>query len=242
MTRPVAPYSVHIATDAEEVRSAQRLRYRVFAEELGASGPTVHAAEGVEADRFDAASRHLLVIDVLRDEVVGVTRLLDTDGAEKAGGFASEAEFDIGALRRSGRRVLEVGRTCVHPDHRGTDAAQRLWQGVGALVQREGIEILFGLASLRGCDAAETAAGLLHAHPAPEDLRPRSLEPMRLPPACGPIGRGIPALLKGYLRLGGGVGEGAFHDRAFGCIDLCLVVDVARMPSLGRAAFAGSRD
>lgn len=248
MSRHDPPFALHPARTEADLARAQALRHRVFVEELGARGGAL-TGEGREADRFDAFCEHLLLTDSLRDgAVVGTTRVMTAEGAARAGGFASEEEFDLSPLRRSGRRLLELGRTCLHPDYRGGAAMHRLWQGIAALVEERGIGLVFGLASLPGMDAeavAQPLACLHHDHLAPEPLRPRSLAPValdRLPREA--LDRraavlGMPALVKAYLRLGARVGEGGFADPAFGCIDLCMVLDTAALTARARAIYAG---
>jgi putative hemolysin len=231
MTRHAFPFAVRLAATVAEVAAAQALRYRVFVEEQGAEAGAACDAARREWDRHDAACEHLLLIDALRgDRVVGATRLMD--GA-RPGEFATEAEFDIAALRASGRRLMEIGRTCLDPAVRGGSGMHALWQAIGRIATERDIGVLFGLASLPGLDAAALAGplALLHAeHLAPPALRPRSREPV---PMAGRYDRvaatlALPPLVKGYLRLGGQVGEGAFADRAFGCTDVCMVLDTAR--------------
>jgi putative hemolysin len=178
--------------------------------------------------------------------VIGTTRVATDGAAARAGGFASEEEFDLQPLRRLGRPLLEVGRTCLDPAHRGGEAMHRLWQGLAALVEERGIGLLFGLASFHGTDPATLAQPLSllhHDHLAPEDMRPKSLAPVamdRLPRS--EVDRrtavlAMPALVKAYLRLGAQVGEGAFLDPAFGCLDVCMVVDTANLPARARAVY-----
>ena len=252
MTRHIASLALRLAATEAEVAVAQALRYRVFVEELGGRGGnmTDHAA-GREADRFDEQCEHLLLLDTLQgNAVVGTTRLMT--GVEAVGDsrFASEEEFDLSGLRRSGLRLLEVGRTCLDRNHRGGAAMHRMWQGLAAFVEERGIELLFGLASFPGTNlsaATMPLACLHHEHLAPEALRPRSLQPVvldqvrpdRLDRRAGMLA--TPALVKAYLRLGGKVGKGAFLDHAFGCIDVCMVLDTAHLSERTRAIYAGQR-
>jgi putative hemolysin len=250
MTHQIYPYVFRLAVSASEVAAAQELRYRVFVKELGArGGELTDAVAGIEADRYDAHCEHVLILDSLRgDTVIGTTRLMGEDGAAKAGGFASELEFDLSGLHRSERRLLEVGRTCLHPDHRGGSAMHRLWQGLAAMVEERRVDLLFGLASFPGTDPLALAQPLscLHQnHLAPEPLRPRSrasagvdlVSPERTCRRQAMLA--MPALVKAYLRLGGRVGEGAFFDRRFGCIDVCMVLDTTDLPSRARQIYAG---
>lgn len=236
MTRLSSYLAWRLAESPADVAAAQALRFRVFVEELGAQGGGLtDPAGGIEADRFDPHCRHLLLFDPLRHAVVGTTRVMTPEGARAAGGFATEEEFDIGPLRRSGRRLLEVGRTCLHPDHRGGAAMHHLWQGLAATAMEEGAEVLFGLASFPGTDpqaVAQSLACLWQDHFAPEPLRPRSRAPVELETTEFDRRAAVlamPALVKAYLRLGGVVGEGAFVDEAFGCIDVCMVLDTVSM-------------
>ncbi|MEY8843010.1 GNAT family N-acetyltransferase, partial [Cribrihabitans sp. XS_ASV171] len=119
-----------LAESEEELRAAQRLRYDVFVRELGGGGSLVNHGAQLEQDRFDPHFDHMLAIDEATGEVVGVYRLLRGDVAEKLGQFYSEDEYDLGPLRRSGRKLLELGRSCVHPDYRGGTAMYHLWSGL----------------------------------------------------------------------------------------------------------------
>lgn len=250
MSRHTPHLTLRAARNDGEVAAAQALRFAVFVEEMGGKGGALtDRALRLEADRFDPHCEHLLLFDALRDgAVVGTTRVLTGEGAERAGGFASEEEFDLSALRGSGRSLLEVGRTCVHRDYRGGVAMHRLWHGLANLVEERGIELLFGVASFPGTDPAEAAqalACLQRDHLAPDALRPVSREPLALARPDTFCRReavlGMPALVKAYLRLGGRVGEGAFLDRAFRCIDVCMVLDTASLSERSRAIYSSGR-
>ena len=250
-------FTLRLARDARDLRAAQRLRYCVFVEELGADGPLVDHAARLERDGFDDIFDHLLLIDSRRDperleDVVGVYRLLPSERLGPGGQFYSEGEYDLGPLRASGRKLLELGRSCVHPDHRGGTAMFHLWNALADYVLERGIEILFGVASFHGTDIAgltPSLAYLHHHHLAPPALRVRSRAPGfqrmdLLPPEA--LDRkaamaATPALIKAYLRLGGFVGEGAFIDRAFNTTDVCLVMDTARMSERHRGYYTRGR-
>ncbi len=232
-----------LARDEADLAAAQRLRYRVFVEELGGDGPLVDHARRREADRFDPFFEHLLLIDPERPEgehVVGVYRLLTDRAAAEAGQFYSEQEYDLGPLRASGRRLLELGRSCVDPAYRGGTAMFELWTGLADYVRARQIEILFGVASFHGTDldALAQPLSLLHyRHLAPPELRvtarPPQARAMDLLPEAEVDRRAAmlatPQLIKAYLRLGGMVGAGAWLDTAFNTTDVCLVMDTARM-------------
>ncbi|MCC5989403.1 MAG: GNAT family N-acetyltransferase [Pararhodobacter sp.] len=236
---------VRLARNGEDIRAAQRLRYRVFVQELGASGDTVDHAQQLEIDPLDEACDHLLLIDRKRDEgaldqVVGVYRLLSDEAAARVGRFYCDAEYDLSPLRNSGRRLVELSRSCVHRDYRRGPAMMFLWQGVAEYVLRRGIEIMFGVASFGGTDPerhAQALSLLHHFHLAPPALRPLALpghfQPMDLiaPDAIDQVAAlaSMPALIRAYLRLGGFVGEGAFVDHAFNTVDVCLIMDTTAM-------------
>lgn len=239
-------FKVRLARDERDLLAAQRLRYSVFVEELGGTGVLVDHERRLERDEFDPVFEHLLLIDSRRsakdlDDVVGVYRLLRGEAAAEFGRFYSEGEYDLTRLRRSGRSLVELGRSCVHPDYRGGTAMFHLWNGLAEYVLEREIEIMFGVASFHGTDIEALRMPLSflhHNHLAPEGLRvrtqPEHFQTMDLVPADEvdrPAAmKGTPALIKAYLRLGGFVGEGAFIDRPFNTTDVCLLMDTKRMP------------
>ncbi len=236
-------FQVRLATSEADLRHAQRLRYRVFVQELGGDGALVDHDAELEKDRFDPFYDHLLLIDRAASEeggVVGVYRLLRADQAAAAGQFYSEDEYDLSVLKASGRSLLELGRSCLAAPYRGSMAMMHLWGGLADYVERHGIDVLFGVASFHGTDIAplkQALAFLHHRHLAPPELRVRAQDAhfhsMDLIPESELDRRAAmvqtPALIKAYLRLGGFVGEGAFIDHAFNTTDVCLVMDTARM-------------
>lgn len=252
MTEDAPQFETRLARDADDLAASQRLRYAVFVEELGGDGPLVNHAAKLERDAFDPICDHLILLDHARrtDPVIGVYRVLRGDALPKGQGFYSEGEYDLSALKSSGRALMELGRSCLHPDYRGGAAMYHLWQGLAAYVENHGVEVMFGVASFHGTDVAAVAQSLSHlhhAHLAPEALRPRAVahQRMDLIPAAEidrPAAmRGTPALIKAYLRLGGAVGDGAFIDRAFNTIDVCLVMDTAQMSQRHRDIYAKPR-
>ncbi len=244
-------FAVRLAQGAAEIEAAQRLRYQVFVEELGGDGPLVDHDARLERDRFDPFFDHLIVTDeAAGGQVVGVYRLLRDDQARAAGQFYSEDEYDLAPLRAGGRRLMELGRSCLHPDYRGGAAMFQLWQGLADYVLDHGIEIMFGVASFHGTDPQALARPLSllhHRHLAPPDLRVRAREfqPMDLVAEADLDRRAalmeLPPLIKAYLRLGGFVGEGAFVDHAFNTTDVCLVMDTARMSARQRGLYVRDR-
>lgn len=249
-------FETRFAADEDDVAAAQRLRYEVFVEELGGHGALVDHEKRLERDRFDPFFQHLLLFDRARsegDQVVGVYRVMTEEGAEAAGQFYSEDEYDLSPLRRSRRRLLELGRSCVHAKYRGGLAMYELWNRLAEFVTGEGIEVLFGVASFHGTDPEPLGQqlGLLHyRHLAPAELRVRAKEPERqdmdLLPEDAIDRRSamleIPSLIKAYLRLGGVVGDGAFIDREFNTTDVCLILDIAAMNPRQRAIYARGVD
>ncbi len=242
--------TLRLARDAQDLASAQRLRYQVFVEELGATGSMVDHAARLERDAFDDVFEHLLLIDEARaaagqDHVVGVYRLMTSERMALAGRYYSEDEFDLGPLKASGRKLVELGRSCVHPDYRGGAAMLLLWNGLADFVLERGIKVMFGAASFHGTDPAPLAQALTylhHHHLAPPSLRVRAkgrhrqemalLDPQSVTRAAAMAQ--VPALIKAYLRLGGFVGDGAFIDGAFNTIDVCLVMDTEKMSARHR--------
>lgn len=238
-------FSAKLVETEAELRAAQHLRYRVFVEELGGGGAMVDHAAQLERDRFDPYFDHLILLDHargddIRDQVVGVYRLLRDDQAEAAGQFYSEDEYDLTPLKASGRKLLELGRSCLDAEYRGGAAMYHLWNALAAYVLQHEIEILFGVASFHGTDLealAQPLSMLHHNHLAPTDLRviaqPAQFAAMdRVAPEA--LDRRaamvqVPALIKAYLRLGGFVGEGAYVDHVFNTTDVCLIMDTERM-------------
>ena len=242
-------FSVRLAASEADLRAAQRLRYEVFVAELGGDGPMIDHAARLERDRFDPHFDHLLLTDAARgDAVVGVYRLLRDDQAARLGQFYSEDEYDLGRLKRSGRRLLELGRSCIAPACRGGAAMYHMWNGIARYVYDNNIEIMFGVASFHGTDPQALAQplSLLHQrHLAPEPLRVRAhaahYQPMNLLPEARidrrAAMRQVPALIKAYLRLGGHVGDGAFVDHAFNTTDICLVMDTRRLSETHKSIY-----
>ncbi|MCH2078685.1 MAG: GNAT family N-acetyltransferase [Rhodobacteraceae bacterium] len=241
---------LRLAEGEADIRACQRLRYRVFVEELGGDGPMVDHAARLEADAHDPDYDHLMLIDRRRqepDHVIGVYRL--RPGAGEAGpGYYCAGEYDLGKLTGSGRRLLELGRSCLDPEFRGGSAMYLMWQGLAGYIQERGIEILFGVASFQGTNVEEMAPALSllhHRHLAPAELRVRALDAsyqkMDLISEADINRREamaqVPALMKAYLRLGGFVGEGAFIDRPFNTTDVCLILDISRMDPKSRALY-----
>ena len=230
---------LRLAESDAEIEAAQVLRYRVFYEEMAAKPTADMAAAHRDFDRFDTVCDHLLVIDHRHGEgaagVVGTYRLLRRSAAAKIGRFYSADEFDIGLFLAHPGELLELGRSCVGPDHRSRAVAQLLWRGIADYVLHYGVTLMFGCASLPGIDPTKVAAPLsylYYKHLAPPQLRVHALPDryvdMRQLSEEGFDAKAtldkLPPLIKGYLRLGAFVGDGAVIDRQFHTTDVCIVV------------------
>lgn len=226
---------VRLAQGSDEIDAAQALRYRVFYDEMGARPSPEMAARRRDFDRFDDDCDHLLVIDHARGAVVGTYRLIRRAVAQRHGGFYSAAEYDLGAIPDYSGEILELGRSCTDVSARSGPAAKLMWRGIAAYVFRYDIELMFGCASLAGTDPDALAlplAYLHHFHRAPDALRARALPDRYVAMdrmAEGEIDQAqaqalLPPLIKGYLRLGGFVGDGAVIDRPFNTTDVAIVV------------------
>ncbi|MEP3346011.1 MAG: GNAT family N-acyltransferase [Litoreibacter sp.] len=254
MAKDTPKFSTRLAQNAEDLRAAQHLRYRVFVEELGGHSEGVDHEAQLECDRFDPFFDHLILLDHSRkddrDQVVGVYRLLRGDVASNGMGFYSGSEFDLAPLKASGRRLLELGRSCVHPDYRGGAAMYHLWQGLAQYVETHQIEVMFGVASFHGTkidEVAQSLSNLHHAYLAPKELRPRStlyqamdlIEEKDIDRVQAM--KDTPALIKAYLRLGGKVGDGAYIDHDFNTIDVCLIMDTLNLSKKHKDIYSRSR-
>lgn len=231
---------VRLALAEDEILASQNLRYRVFYEEMAAHPTAEMARDKRDFDSFDPFCDHLLVFDHSRghdprDAVVGTYRLIRRAAAARHGGFYTAGEFDIGKIVGLKGEILELGRSCVGRDHRTRPAMQLMWRGIAAYVFHYDIQIMFGCASLHGIDIgalAEPLSYLYNYHLAPEIYRPRALDDqyvnMDLVPAEAidrrAVLKDLPPLLKGYLRLGGFVGDGAVIDEQFNTTDVCVLV------------------
>jgi putative hemolysin len=206
---------------------------------MGATPDPAAASIRRDRDAFDAVADHLLVVDHAIDPgpagVVGTYRLIRREAAERIGRFYSADEYDISRVVGFAGRVLELGRSCVDGAYRNRAVMQMLWRGIAAYVFRHQIDLMFGCASLPGTDPDALAMELTYLyynHLAPPALCPRALpqryvEMRRMDPALVDPRRAIaqlPPLIKGYLRLGGFVGDGAVIDRQFNTTDVAVVV------------------
>ncbi len=230
---------LRLAESAAEVEAAQSLRYRIFYEDMAARPTPEMAAVRRDFDSFDAYCDHLLVFDTRRGDgpeaVIGTYRVMHRSAAAARGQFYSADEYDISGLLGYPGDILELGRSCIDAAFRTGTTMQLLWRGIAEYVLAHDIELMFGCASLPGTDPDRLAlplAYLYHHHLAPPALRPRAVTDRfvamdRIPPEEIAPRRALqmlPPLIKGYLRVGGFVGEGAVVDEEFGTTDVCVVV------------------
>ncbi len=241
---------VRLAETEAEVEQAQRLRYRVFYQEMSAVPSPQMREEGRDFDRFDEVCDHLLVVDrsITDDDgqpaVVGTYRLMRDVDAARIGGFYTATEYDIGkmlAAQPPGTRVVELGRSCILKAYRSrTGTMQLLWKGIMAYVARFSIDLMFGCASIAGTDAEALALPLSylhHFHTTPPELgvraRPELYVEMNHMPKEQIDPRAalhaLPPLIKGYLRAGCQIGEGAVIDRQFGTTDVLIYLPMSQL-------------
>lgn len=245
---------VRLAASEADLRAAQALRWRVFYDELGAVPPAA-ARSGIDEDAYDPFCDHLLVIDRERSCVVGTYRLLRQMVADQQHGFYSSAEYDLSPLVRHAAAIqpagqlLELGRSCVDAAYRTSATISLLWRGIASYLDLHAITYLFGCASFHGDDPGVHAAELAylwHHHLSPPEIRVQSLPahyvPMDVIPAdrldAKAAARALPPLLRGYLRVGATVGDGAFIDRAFNTVDVFVVMPVAGISRRYAARFS----
>jgi putative hemolysin len=243
--------TVRLAAGPAEIEAAQHLRYRVFYEELSAKPDELARETRRDADAFDAICDHLLVVHHLSGhdpdpitveggELVGTYRVLRQDVAERHGGFYTQAEFDIAPMiaRHPGLNVLELGRSCVLRPYRTKPVVELLWQGIWSYVHSYRLGMMLGCASLEGTDPREhdlALSYLAHFHAAPEEWRVRALprrhvEMQRLPKSEIDVKKALkllPPLIKGYLRLGCFIGDGAVIDEQFNTVDVLIILPVS---------------
>ncbi len=230
---------VRLAETPGEIEAAQALRYRIFYQEMAAKPSAETLRLERDFDEFDTVADHMLVLDrsIGRgpDAVVGTYRLIRRNAAARCGGFYTADEFDISGILALPGEVLELGRSCVDAQHRTGQCMQLLWRGIAAYVFDHDVELMFGCGSLPGVDPQALKLPLSylhHNHLAPPSLRPIAIAErytnINLMPAEDVDHRGalaaLPPLLKGYLRLGGMIGDGAVIDYQFNTTDVCILV------------------
>jgi putative hemolysin len=236
------------ARHLDDVRAAQRLRHQVFVDEMGAeTTPVAGAPAGHDIDLFDEFCEHLIVRTVpANDEpgdVVGTYRVLTPAAARRAGSFYSDTEFDLTRLRPLRERMVELGRSCVHPDHRSGAVILALWGALAQFVEHNAMETVIGCASVSMRDGGHCAASLwtslrrTHLAPVEWQVRPRVALPVE------DLNQSLdvepPALIKGYLRMGAKVLGAPAWDPEFNTADLPLLTRVADIPARYKRHFLG---
>ena len=234
------------ARHADEVREAQRLRYRVFADEMGARLNT--KVPGHDIDLFDNYCEHLLVRDAETTEVIGTYRVLTPAQARRVGSTYSDTEFDLTRLRSLRERMVELGRSCVHPEYRHGGVIMALWGALGEFMERNQLDTMIGCASIpmlhNGVISGDAAASIWHqlkaTHLAPIDLHVRPRLPLPVEQFDSSLQVEPPALIKGYLRLGAKVLGAPAWDPDFNTADLPLLMRIEDLPARYRKHFLGA--
>ena len=242
--QPRNALAVALARDAHEVHEAQRLRYKVFAEEMGARVPGRET--GLDCDRYDAHCEHLLVRDTNTQKVVGTYRILSGAKARRIGGFYADEEFDLTRLNHLRDDIVEVGRSCVHRDYRGGATIALLWSGLANYMAQSGHRYLLGCASIGMADGGYAAASIYHklqaTHLSPVEYRvfPRCELPLA---AYGEdVACTLPPLIKGYTRVGAYVCGAPAWDPDFNTADLLMMLPMARMEARYARHFSRAGD
>ncbi len=231
---------VRLAVTDEEVAAAQRLRFTIFYEECKAKPSDEVLREKRDFDLYDTVAEHLIVVDPSRGDspyaqIIGTYRMITQAAAREFGQFYSNDEFDISPLIDTNAYLLELGRSCVMEDYRTRPVLQLLWQGIAHFVFSNNVGLTFGCASLHGTDIEnlkEELSYLHHFHLAVPELRAKALPGrytnMNLMPASEidekEAFHKLPPLIKGYLRIGAKIGDGAVIDYQFNTTDVCIVL------------------
>ncbi len=233
---------VRLATNPTEITEAQKLRYQVFYEEHGADPSPEMKQQKRDFDDFDTITDHLIVLTkntkTNEEKIVGTYRLLRQHAARQHGGFYSSKEYNLEHLLNSGKSLLELGRSCVSAQYRTKPVLNLLWQGIANYITEHNTDLLFGCASFQGTDINALSRQLSYLHhfnPTPENIRPVALEEHYINMDIDrketlderKIFSSLPPLIKGYLRLGATIGEGAVIDPQFNTIDVCIVVQTS---------------
>lgn len=222
---------VGFAESVDEVRAAQRLRYDIFAGEMGAR--LYNQMPGLDHDHLDPYCRHVLVWEPLTTQLIGCTRILTGDGARRAGGFYSQTEFDIGAILALPGRFAEIGRTCVHRDYRNGVTIAALWSGIARFVAEQQIDYLIGCASIplgeNGAMAQTVFSALAQRYLTPESLRVKPLIPLPRHDIVARDDYPLPPLLKAYLRVGAQICGEPFLDEDFQVADVFILLSTRQL-------------
>lgn len=221
---------IGMALSNRDILEAQRLRYRVFVEEMGADLPTAHL--GIDRDSFDEYCEHLIVRDLAKDKIVGTYRILRPEAARHIGRYYSEQEFDISAFQPFQKELVEIGRSCIDPHYRHGAVIAMLWSGLAKFMQENHYRYLMGCASINMADGGHFAASLFHrlqSHLAPESLRVTPHLPLPLASLRHDIAGSPPPLVKGYLRAGAWICGDPAWDPEFNTADLPILLPIDRL-------------
>ena len=233
---------VQWARHQDDVRAAQRLRFDVFAGEMGARLSTPLA--GHDVDLFDNFCEHLLVRDQATGQVIGTYRVLTPAQAKRVGSFYSDTEFDLTRLRSMRARMVELGRSCVHPDHRHGGVIMALWGALAEFMVRNQLDSMIGCASIPMLHSGDVAASIWRqvqaTHLAPIDFHVRPRLPLPIEQLDSTLDVEPPALIKGYLRLGAKVLGAPAWDPDFNTADLPMLMRIADLPARYRKHFLGA--
>ena len=248
----IGSLEVRLARKKSEIRRAQRLRYKVFYEEMAATPTALAMLSRRDEDAFDPIFDHLLVLDHgdpnrkgwRRPNVVGTYRVLRQDIADVHDGFYTQSEYDIAPLIQSkpGASFMELGRSCVLKPYRNRRTVELLWHGIWSYVRQHRVDVMIGCASFPGVDPVQHAMALSFLHHtarAPEEWRVAAHDHLRVDMNMMPKEalnmrtalRAMPPLIKGYMRLGAYIGDGAVIDRQFGTTDVLIILPVEHINS-----------
>ncbi len=245
-SQEVHGFTVGFARTPAEVREAQRLRYKVFAEEMGAGLAHVVDEEGrrIDQDMFDRFCDHLIVRDNKTLQVIGTYRILAPHAAKKIGCYYSESEFFLTRLAHLRHNMVELGRSCVHQDYRSGAVIMLLWKGIAEYMRAGGYEHLIGCASISMRDGGHTAASLYraleakHLAPAEYQIFPRLALPIEKLDTTLEVE--APPLVKGYLRVGAMICGAPAWDPDFNSADFLMLLSLSRMSERYRKHFFGA--
>ncbi len=233
-------YAVRISRSAEDLDAAQKLRYQVFNVELG-EGLKASLQDERDADPFDDYCEHLLVEHQATQEIVGTYRLQTGRMAEQGIGYYSAREFDFSPYMCYRDQILELGRACIHMNHRKLQVLELLWRGIAQYALANGSRYLMGCSSLTSQNADEGWGlydQLSSRHMAPSKLQTRPLAAHQLDPATGDLIRvKCPKLFRAYLSLGAMIASSPAMDREFKTIDYLTILDVESMRKAGLMRF-----
>lgn len=242
--RPTHRLHAAIATCESEILEAQKLRYRVFCEEMGARLPT--RTPGVDRDIYDPYCEHLIVRDEAQGRIVGTYRILSPAAARRIGGYYSENEFDLTRLQHLRGRMVEIGRSCTDPDYRSGAVIALLWSGLARYMEDNGYEHLIGCASISMSDGGHTAASLYNRlrdrHLAPLEYRVFPRSPLPLTRLRNDLPTEAPPLIKGYLRAGAWICGDPAWDPDFNTADLPMLMPMSAVASRYARHFMGRAD